>query len=107
MLLGGSRMFKNAQSFKVEYFECQTKGVMSDSILQNWTLSAFECYKLNCKCKNCPIKKAGYSFKCKMKYVVEHPGLIADASRKCKIPHPMPEYIERLIDLYVSIIKKR
>ena len=43
----------------------------------------------------------------KMKYVVEHPGLIADASRKCKIPHPMPEYIERLIDLYVSIIKKR
>ncbi len=71
MLLGGSRMFKNTQSFKVEYFECQTKGVMSDSILQNWTLSAFECYKLNCKCKNCPIKKAGYSFKCKMKYVVE------------------------------------
>ncbi len=64
-------MLKKKSGFKVELFECQTKGVISDSIVQNWTPSALECYKLNCKCKNCPIYKTGYSFKCKMKYIVD------------------------------------
>jgi len=58
-------------SFKEEFFECQTNGVISDSIVQNWTLQAYECYKLNSKCENCPITKAKYSFKCQMKHIVE------------------------------------
>lgn len=54
-----------------EFYECQTKGVISNSIVQNWTIQALECYKLNCDCKNCPITKAHYSFKCQMKHIVE------------------------------------
>ena len=54
-----------------EQFVCQTNGVISDSIVQNWTLSALDCYKINCNCKNCPITKAKYSFKCQMKHIVE------------------------------------
>ena len=59
------------QTFKEEYFECQTNGIISDSIVQNWTLQALECYKLNSICANCPITKAKYSFKCQMKHIVE------------------------------------
>ena len=54
-----------------EVFECQTGGVISDSIVQNWTRSALECYKLGCDCSLCPINHAGYSFKCQMKYIVD------------------------------------
>lgn len=65
-------MIKNyAQSFKEEYFVCQTNGVISESIVQNWTLQALECYKLKSDCKNCPITKAKYSFQCQMKHIVE------------------------------------
>ena len=60
-----------SNSFKEEFFECQTNGIISDSIVQNWTLQALECYKLNSDCKNCPITKAHYSFKCQMKHIVE------------------------------------
>ncbi len=54
-----------------EYFVCQTNGVISDSIVQNWTPQALECYKINCRCEICPITKAGYSFKCQMKNIVD------------------------------------
>ncbi len=54
-----------------EFFECQTKGVISNSIIQNWTKSALDCYKINSRCDLCPIAHANYSFKCKMKQVVE------------------------------------
>ena len=57
-------------NFKEEYFECQTNGIISDSIVQNWTPQALECYKLNSKCEDCPITKAKYSFKCQMKHIV-------------------------------------
>ena len=56
---------------KEDFFECQTNGVISSSIVQNWTIQALECYKLNCDCKKCPITKAHYSFKCQMKKVVD------------------------------------
>ena len=61
--------YKNCH--KEETFECQTNGVISDSIVQNWTLQALECYKLKCNCEICPITKAKYSFKCQMKHIVE------------------------------------
>lgn len=60
-----------SNSFKEERFVCQTNGVISDSIVQNWTLQALECYKLKANCENCPITKAHYSFKCQMKQIVE------------------------------------
>ena len=58
-------------AFKEEYFECQTNGIISDSIVQNWTLQALECYKLNSDCVSCPITKAKYSFRCQMKHIVD------------------------------------
>ena len=54
-----------------EYFESKTNGVISDSIVQNWTPSALDCYKLNCKCAQCPIAHRHYSFKCKMNEIVQ------------------------------------
>ena len=65
-------MHKNyGHSFEEEYFVCQTNGIISDSIVQNWTLQALECYKLNSRCELCPITKARYSFKCQMKHIVD------------------------------------
>ena len=58
-------------SFKEEHFVCQTNGIISDSIVQNWTIQALECYKLNSRCDLCPITKAKYSFKCQMKHIVD------------------------------------
>ena len=57
--------------FKEEHFVCQTNGIISDSIVQNWTVQALECYKLNSNCEICPITKAKYSFKCQMKHIVD------------------------------------
>lgn len=54
-----------------EYFECKTNGLISDSIVQNWTPSALDCYKLNCECVKCPIAHRHYSFKCKMNQIVD------------------------------------
>ena len=68
----GEKLLKNyGHNFKEEYFECQTNGIISDSIVQNWTLQAYECYKLNSNCKMCPITKAKYSFRCQMKHIVD------------------------------------
>ena len=55
----------------VENSEFKTSGLISNSIVQNWTQSAFECYKLNCDCSICPINNNHYSFKCRMKNVVD------------------------------------
>ena len=29
---------------------------MSDSITQNWTEQAIECYSINCDCKKCSLR---------------------------------------------------
>ena len=58
-------------SFKEEHFVCQTNGIISDSIVQNWTIQALECYKLHSRCDMCSITKAKYSFKCQMKHIVD------------------------------------
>lgn len=44
---------------------------MSDSITQNWTEQAIECYYLNCDCKKCSISKGNYSFICQMPKVID------------------------------------
>lgn len=65
-------MYKSYSSnFEAETFVCQTNGVISESIVQNWTPQALECYKLNSCCANCSITKARYSFKCQMKHIVD------------------------------------
>lgn len=46
-------------------------GGMSDSITQNWTEQALECYKLNRNCSNCSVSKGGYSFACQMPRVLD------------------------------------
>ncbi len=44
---------------------------MSDSITQNWTEQALECYYINCNCELCSISKGNYSFICQMPKVID------------------------------------
>lgn len=64
----------SANAYKIlgsELFIPQTNGEVSDSLVQNWTQQAVECYMLNCSCKDCPILKSNYSFVCQMNKIVE------------------------------------
>ena len=63
-----NQAFKDTK--KVTDFGFQNNTV-SESIVQNWTRSALDCYKLNCRCDLCSIHNSGYSFKCQMKRIVE------------------------------------
>ena len=54
-----------------EVFYPQTNGELSDSITQNWTEQALECYRLNGDCSSCSISKGHYSFVCQMPKVIE------------------------------------
>ena len=49
----------------------QTHGEISDSITQNWTEQALECYAIHCDCSKCSIANSNYSFVCQMPKVVE------------------------------------
>ncbi len=44
---------------------------ISNSITQNWTEQALECYYLNCDCQKCSISKGNYSFICQMPKVID------------------------------------
>lgn len=44
---------------------------ISDSITQNWTEQALECYYINCNCKKCSLSKGNYSFICQMPKVID------------------------------------
>ena len=57
--------------FIEEEFHPQTKGGISDSITQNWTEQALECYGLNCDCTRCSVSKGNYSFACQMPKVLD------------------------------------
>lgn len=54
-----------------EEFYPQNKGEISESITQNWTEQAIECYKLKCDCSQCSISKGQYSFACQMPKVID------------------------------------
>lgn len=43
---------------------------ISDSITQNWTQQALECYYINSNCNKCSISKGHYSFICQMPKVI-------------------------------------
>ena len=57
--------------FEDEEFLPQTNGEISDSITQNWTEQALECYSIGCDCKNCSLASGKYSFICQMPKVIE------------------------------------
>lgn len=57
--------------FVEEEFYPQNNGEISDSITQNWTEQAIECYKLKCDCAQCSIAKGNYSFVCQMPKVLD------------------------------------
>lgn len=59
-----------AETLEVEFYP-QNNGEISDSITQNWTEQALECYKLNCDCSQCSIAKGNYSFVCQMPKVLD------------------------------------
>ena len=54
-----------------EIFLPQTNGEISDSIVQNWTLQAYECYSINCDCTKCSINRSKYSFICQMPKIIK------------------------------------
>ena len=54
-----------------EIFLPQTNGEISDSIVQNWTLQAYECYSIKKKKKKCSINKGNYSFVCQMPKIIK------------------------------------
>lgn len=56
--------------FDYDIFTPQNNGIFSDSIMQNWTQQAIECYNLCGDCSRCSIRKANYSFVCQMSKVV-------------------------------------
>lgn len=54
-----------------EIFSPQTGGELSDSITQNWTLQAIECYEIQSDCEKCSISKGNYSFICQMPKIIK------------------------------------
>lgn len=54
-----------------ELFYPQTNGEISDSITQNWTEQAVECYSIGCDCSKCSLSKGNYSFICQMPKVID------------------------------------
>lgn len=44
---------------------------MSESITQNWTEQALECYSINCDCRLCSLSQGHYSFICQMPKVID------------------------------------
>ncbi len=54
-----------------EVFLPQTNGEISDSIVQNWTLQAYECWSIRCNCALCSINRSKYSFVCQMPKIVK------------------------------------
>ena len=56
---------------ETEDFYPQTNGEISESITQNWTEQALECYSIKCYCKKCSLAKGNYSFVCQMPKVID------------------------------------
>lgn len=55
----------------IDVFVPQTNGEISESIVQNWTPQAIECYTLGHNCKMCSITSGNYSFVCQMPKIVK------------------------------------
>ena len=58
-------------NFQSEKYQPENDGEISESILQNWTPQALECYRINGDCSKCSINISSYSFVCQMPKIVE------------------------------------
>lgn len=56
--------------FEEEELYSPANDEMSDSITQNWTQQAIECYYINSNCKRCSLSRGHYSFICQMPKVI-------------------------------------
>ena len=54
----------------VEFYSPENEN-MSDSITQNWTEQALECYYIGCDCAKCSLRHGKYSFICQMPKVID------------------------------------
>ncbi len=54
-----------------EDFYPQNNGEISDSLTQNWTEQAIECYSIKCDCSKCSLSAGNYSFVCQMPKVIK------------------------------------
>ena len=54
-----------------DFYMPQTNGEISESIMQNWTLQAIECYTIKSDCKKCSLRNGHYSFVCQMPKIVK------------------------------------
>lgn len=61
----------NIEDLNEGEFYPQNNGEISDSITQNWTEQALECYRLNCDCTKCSVANGNYSFVCQMPKVID------------------------------------
>lgn len=61
----------SAVSIISDLYVPQTNGEISESIMQNWTLQAIECYEIGSDCKKCSLAKGNYSFVCQMPKIVK------------------------------------
>lgn len=57
--------------YDYDIFVPQNNGEISDSITQNWTPQALECYHLKGDCSQCSIIKGNYSFVCQMPKIIK------------------------------------
>ncbi len=55
----------------VNMFIPQTNGEVSNSITQNWTEQAYECYSVDCDCARCSLGEHKYSFVCQMPKIIK------------------------------------
>lgn len=63
-------MFASVSSISDLYVP-QTNGEISESIMQNWTQQAIECYEISSDCKKCSLANGHYSFVCQMPKIVK------------------------------------
>ena len=54
-----------------EAYKPQTNGEISDSIMQNWTKQAIECYQIKSECTRCSLNAGNYSFVCQMPKIIK------------------------------------
>ncbi len=70
-----ARVFNYGKNYSLapitELYIPQTNGEISESIMQNWTLQAIECYTINSDCKKCSLRNGNYSFVCQMPKILK------------------------------------
>lgn len=69
-MLNSSVSISDKVSYINSCYTPQTNGEISESIMQNWTLQAIECYQIKSQCTRCSLRAGNYSFVCQMPKIV-------------------------------------